>query len=105
MKFMLHAKVELTEREDKIMKKYNADMEPLFKGTGVFLGRTIEYEILARNLIRGRTWNCEDVLTIMNVEEKVRTACDNLKLILELMDSFGGEEVIEISTEIINGET
>ena len=80
MKFILHAKVELTERENNIIKKYDAEMEPLFEGTSIFLGRTVEYKIRVHQLIKGRSWNCEDVLTIMNTEEKVRTACDNLKL-------------------------
>jgi hypothetical protein len=38
----------------------------------------------------------EDVTELLELEEKIKEACKNLKILLAVMASFGGEEVIEI---------
>ena len=96
IRFLLYAKVELTEQENDLIKKYQVEKEPLISKSITFLGQTVEVHIRVEDLIRGRAWNCENVLTIIHREEQIRAACDNFKTILGLMASFGGEEVIEL---------
>jgi len=37
-----------------------------------------------------------DVQKLLGLEDEVKSGCQNLKSLLEVISSFGGEEVIEI---------
>jgi hypothetical protein len=47
------------------------------------------------NLVQGKTYELEDVTTLLNNEAVIKGACDDFKNLLIVMASFGGEEVIE----------
>ena len=87
MSFILDTRVELTPEESELIKKYKAHKEVLMNQGG----RT--YTI--RNLLDGQRDKCKDISTILNNEEVIKDVCKNFKTYLEVMASFGGEEVIE----------
>ncbi len=49
-----------------------------------------------QDLVKGRTQEVDDVETLLNNEEVIKSACQAFKDLLSVMSSFGGEEVIEI---------
>jgi hypothetical protein len=92
MKFLLSCRTELTPEEQSLIKKYKAEQKTL----GVIsLGEDPTGLLSINDLIIGKTYECKDVITLLDVEDKVKKACENFKTLLVVMDSFGGEEVIE----------
>ena len=43
------------------------------------------------------TQKCKDVSILLNNEEVIKSACKTFKAYLDVMRSFGGQEVIEIT--------
>jgi hypothetical protein len=93
--FVLTARVDLTSDEQDLVKKYKVHKESLLSKTISILGREISYDLKIGDLIEGQRFKCKDVTEILKTEENVKEACQNLKTYLEVMRSFGGEEVIE----------
>jgi len=70
MKFLLNCRVELTPEENELIKKYKADGEMLAlikiegdpKQTGI---------LLINHLIAGKTYECKDVVGLLEIEEKM----------------------------------
>ncbi len=96
-KFELSAKVELTNDEANLVKKYKADKEVLLKKEIKipFTGRALELDIKIENLVTGQTFKCADVGDILETEKNVKEAAENFKKYIEVMKNFGGQEVIE----------
>ena len=87
MSFVLDARVQLTEEEADLVKKYKAHKEVLYmKGN-------LRYTI--NDLLNGVRDKCKDIAVLLNNEEVYKEACEHFKTLLEVMASFGGEEVIE----------
>lgn len=101
--YILEAKVELTEDEAENVKKYKVGKTLLYtnmsdRGSGM-LG--IAYrslagtEITIGDLIKGKKVEIKDIFEMIGLEDQVKEACEQFKLVLETMASFGGDEVIE----------
>lgn len=97
VKFGLKARVELTNEESELVRKYKADKEVLLKKELKipFTGRAIVFDITVGSLMTGQTFKCNDIAEILETEENVKESCKNFKNYIEVMRSFGGEEVIE----------
>jgi hypothetical protein len=95
MKFQLSCRAELSPQEDALITKYKADGELL--AVIVLDDEQPQGDALLhiRDLVSGRSYECKNVATLLAVEEKVKTACQNFKTLLTVMESFGGEEVME----------
>ena len=87
MNFILEAKAVLNSEEQELIKKYKAHKEVLFSGGG----RT--YTI--NDLTIGVREKVKDVSILLNNEDVYKNACKHLKTLLDVMASFGGEEIIE----------
>jgi len=87
MKFILDAKVVLTPEESELIQKYKAHKEILY--TKEARPCTISDMV---NGVRDKT---KDVTVLLNNEEVYKEACEHLKTLLDVMASFGGEQVIE----------
>ena len=90
--FSLSCRLELTEDEKQIIDKYKQWDIPVYsyattKGT--------EASWSLRELTTGRTVNCSGVAALLSDEEEIKNACANIQVLLDVMESFGGEEVIE----------
>ncbi len=94
MKFLLSCRAELTPEEQNLIKKYKAEREIL--ATIVIENDPKQSGLLFINdLITGKLYECKDVISLLDVEDKIKKACENFKTLLQVMASFGGEEIIE----------
>ncbi|MDO9575390.1 MAG: hypothetical protein Q7J55_02565 [bacterium] len=87
--FVLEARVVLTPEEEELVKKYKARREVLYTNTKGNIRYTIN------DLLIGVRDKCKDIAILLNNEEVYKEACSYFKTLLEVMASFGGEEVIE----------
>ena len=92
MKFLTSFRVELTPEESELVIKYKAHKEPLTytekKGVNI-------PGLKINDLINGVTYKAKDITIVLNNEEVIKDACNSFKTYLDVMASFGGEEVIE----------
>lgn len=92
MKFLTSFRVELTPEESELVKKYKVHKERLtyteIKGVEI-------PGLKIKDLINGVTYKAKDITIVLNNEEVIKDACNSFKTYLEVMASFGGEEVIE----------
>lgn len=97
MSFELRAKVELTEHESSLVQKYKAHKEILMKKEVKipFTGRSLVLNITIGSLIGGQTFKCNDIGEILEYEINVKESCEAFKNYLQVMENFGGQEVIE----------
>jgi len=92
MMFLLSCRVELTEEEKELIARYRAEEEPLTFKT---VGDTQVPGLKIGDLVQGVSYEVKDVTTLLYNEDVIKGACKEFKTLLEVMASFGGEEVIE----------
>lgn len=90
MKFLLSFRVELTQEEQNLIKRYKTEGEPIAADLD-----HPAYPLAIRDMVEGKTYERSSVTTVLNAEDQLKEACKNFKLLLNVMASFGGEEVIE----------
>jgi hypothetical protein len=97
VKFELAVVVELTPEEQELVKRYKADRETLLqKDIRIpFTDRAITMNVTIGMLMYGQTFKCAGIAEILEYEKNVRESCQAFKSYLEVMRSFGGEEVLE----------
>ena len=93
MTFLLSCRVELTPDEQALVTKYKAEMHVLTYADDPKAGRIPKDT--ASSLMRGTTEEVKDITVLLNNEEIIKGACRNFKTLLDVMASFGGEEVVE----------
>lgn len=93
MTFLLTCRVELTPEEKALVAKYKAETHPLTFVTND-VGTKIPKDRV-QDLMRGVTEELQDITILLNNEEVIRDACKNFRTLLDVMATFGGEEVIE----------
>jgi len=93
MKFLLSYRVELTPEEQELVDKYKAGNHPLTFRTDQKGNKIPKHTI--SSLMSGHTELLEDVTILLNNEDVIKDACKDFKMLLEIMTSFGGEEVFE----------
>lgn len=75
------------------MKKYKAEYYPLTFTTDRE-GTQIPKDTVS-SLMRGNTEEVKDITVLLNNEQVIKDACKNFRTLLDVMATFGGEEVIE----------
>ncbi|MBA4349321.1 MAG: hypothetical protein C0415_04960 [Thermodesulfovibrio sp.] len=93
MTFLLSCRVELTTEEKDLVTKYKAEYHPLTFTTDRE-GNKIPKDTISR-LMQGVTEEMKDITILLNNEEVIKDACKNFKTLLDVMATFGGEEVVE----------
>ncbi|MBC8385728.1 MAG: hypothetical protein H8E57_09455 [Candidatus Cloacimonetes bacterium] len=95
--FEFHARVELTNDENDLVSKYKANKQVLMnKEIKIpFTGKSYLLNITIGSLINGKTFRCNDIGEILEYEKNVKESCASFKNYIEVMASFGGEEIIE----------
>lgn len=91
--FNLTCRVTLTPQEEELIKRYKVEGEVLTwrdGKKGSVPGETIG------SFLRGVRFETQDIGSLLNNEEVIRDACTTFKGYLEVMRTFGGEEVVEI---------
>lgn len=97
VKFSLKARVELNNEEAALVKKYKAQDEILLEKELKIPFLKKKYVLLLKvgSFIMGEEFKCKDIADILQYEENIKEACKIFKNYIEVMKSFGGEEVIE----------
>jgi len=106
--FILDVRAELTDEEQKNIKKYKLGDTMLYErdklitsGSGL-LGMASRFAIKAMNitvsvddLSKGKQIECKDIVEMLAVEDQLKEACQTFKAVLTAAARFGGEEVLE----------
>lgn len=116
--FTLDVRVALNEDEQALVKKYKVQKMTLLKKEGGLLGSLINEAVKEKSSVmgfflersqsmtidtlqKGITTKAKDVSVLLEQEEMARDVCKNLKMLLNVMASFGGEEVIDIDALLL----
>ena len=97
VKFELSAKATLTPQESALISKYKVDKEVLLKKEIKIplTGRSLLLDITIGSLVGGQNFKCNDIGEILEYEANIRESCQKFRNYLTVMESFGGEEVVE----------
>ncbi len=108
--FSLSVRAELTDEEKSHVKKYKLGETMLYERTKIIdpgsglLGlasrmafKMINLTISVNDLENGKKVECKDIMEMLAVEEQIKEAAQNFRLVLSAASSFGGEEVIELA--------
>ena len=97
VKFEMSAKVQLTNEEAELVRKYKAEKEVLLKKEIKIplTGRALVLNLTIGSLLNGQTFKCDDIAEVLEYEKNVKESCEAFKTYLEVMRNFGGQEVIE----------
>lgn len=95
--FSLFGRCDITNEEKELIAKYkvgeytlaNYKIQP--KGS-----EPIDIRISINDIINGKTVETDDINTLLELEESMKNGCRNMKMLLAVMATFGGEEVFEI---------
>jgi hypothetical protein len=90
--FTLSYRLELTQDEQGLVEQYRLAEYPLT--WRVVAGDRLPDDTVGR-LISGRSETLGDVKTLLQNEEIVKNACDELTTLFDVVRTFGGDEVIE----------
>jgi len=93
VKFSLAYKVMLTEKEMKLVRHYRVGDEVLHTTKN---GR----DITIKDLMTGQQLIAEDIKILFEMESMVRGVAQSFRNYLDVLESFGGEEVIEIRSAL-----
>src|ERR1700733_14051302 len=99
VKFELEAKASLTGEKSSLISKYKVQDEGLTeKHIKIPLtDRPLVVKITIGSLTPGQTFKCNDIGKILKYEEEIKDSCATLRRLVEIMKTFGGEEIIEFT--------
>lgn len=93
MSFTLSCRVLLTPEETALIAKYKAENHPLTFTTDRE-GNKLAKDTVS-SLMRGSTQELSDITILLENEQVIKDACAGFKQLLTVMETFGGEEVVE----------
>jgi len=93
IEFTLNCKVELTPEEQALIDKAKVGNYTLIS----YVPQGWEHELTfnVNDIVDGIVFQEMSVGKLLDLEEQVKNGCQNLKSLLEVIASFGGEEIIE----------
>ncbi|MHA7666821.1 hypothetical protein [Mycolicibacterium sp. HS_4_1] len=91
-KFTLSCQLQLTQAELDIVQRYKLTEYPLTFVS--FQGTQVPSDTIGK-LLAGTSQTVDDVETLLGNEETIKSACDKLPTLFEVMKSFGGTQVID----------
>lgn len=99
VRFNLSAKADISDDENALIQKYMvgdyvlATYEDKF---GLVEKKAVTISVSVHDLIRGKTVEMENIAALLALEDTIKTSCSNLKNLLKVMSTFGGEEIFDI---------
>ena len=90
--FVLQTKVELTEGEQELVRRYKVESYPLTWVTSQ--GNRVPKDTVA-SLMAGTVEEVKDITVPLNNEAVIKNACQEFKTLLDVMATFGGQESFE----------
>lgn len=92
VKFILSAKAQLSEQERALIARYKVEDYQL----AAYQIKNTPFLVSVNGLARGIEAETESITTLLELEDTIKQGCENLKTLLAVMATFGGEETIEI---------
>jgi hypothetical protein len=101
VKFELTATATLTSEESSLINKYKVQDEVLTERQIKIplTDRALIIKITIGSLVSGQTFKCNDISEVLHYEEEIKASCSKLRQLIEVMKTFGGEEVIEFTAD------
>jgi hypothetical protein len=94
--FSLFAKADITAQEQALIDRYKVG-EWVLASREVMIGKDkTDITLSVDRLVKGNTATMASLSDLQKWEEDMKESCRKLKTALEVMATFGGEEVIEI---------
>jgi hypothetical protein len=100
--FTLTARVVLDRDETDLIARYKVgevSVATLRLSDG--RGNYFPLPITSDEVVRGWSRTLEDVTELLSIEDQLKEGCQRLKLLLEVMASFGGEETFEVFSDSV----
>ncbi len=95
--FSLYGRCDITNEEKALIAKYKVGEYSLASYQREVRGKEpINFQITVDGIIRGETVQTDDINTLLELEEAMKKGCGNMKNLLEVMATFGGEQTFEI---------
>jgi len=101
-RYSLYVKVEITGEERALLDRYQAGGEVIVNFIATKSSATessLEFApvvIRINGLVNGQNMELNDLSAMCELETAIRHGCNTLKLLLSLLSTFGGEEIVEI---------
>jgi len=94
--FSLHARAEVSPDERKLIDHYKVGDYTLATYEDVYKGQPFQVGYSVNDLINGKNAELTSVSSLLALEDSIKNGCRNLKDLLSVMSTFGGEQEIEI---------
>ena len=97
VRFSLYAKVDITDEERALIERYKvgdyilASYQFSRKGS-----EPVDINLRVNSLVNGYKTDMDSIYKLLELEEAIKNGCGNLKTLIQVMATFGGEETIEI---------
>lgn len=92
MSFSLFAHVVLTHEEQELINRYKGVGDTHL---GAIRGGSEPVLVTVRTLMEGQRFDTSDVLVLTSAEDELKQGCAAFRTLLNVMNSFGGEELFE----------
>ena len=96
VEFSLFCQAEVTPDEAALIERYRVGDYVLASYEIHHKDKTLEVDYTVANILRGTSTNLGSITSLLELEGKIKKACSELKMLLWVMSTFGGEEVVEI---------
>jgi hypothetical protein len=94
--FALFAKVDILPEEKALIERYKVHDYPLAQSEFKLGKEMVPFNLTVDSLVNGSTTTTDSIATLLKLEADIKEGCQNLKSMLSVMATFGGEETIEI---------
>jgi hypothetical protein len=95
--FSLYGRCDVDSNEKVVIEKYKLGEHVLASYKITPNGRKpLDFRITVNGIIAGQAVETEDIHTLLELEEAMKKGCRNLKSLLGVMATFGGEQSFEI---------
>lgn len=99
VRFNLFAKTDISEEENALIKKYMVGdyvLATYEDKLGLIEKKDVTLSITVNGLVSGKTVELENIAALLALEDTIKASCANLKTLLKVMSTFGGEEIFDI---------
>ena len=95
--FEVKAQVQLTPEEQDLIRHYKLENEVVLNRPELYFGQPTgeKIQVTVKQLLNGEALKCRNLNQVLEYTEGAKSACENLKVWLEVAAQFGGQEVIE----------
>jgi hypothetical protein len=97
MTFKLEAWAQLNEDETALMNRYKGASTTLLAVIKDVHPKQLVTPVSPGSLVAGQVFQCKDVLTLVEAEAQIKQGCEQFRILLDVMASFGGVEHFEFS--------